>query len=55
MDDKGNNMSWLACFEVVSQTNNRVDKEKKLFFQKQVEEEDGNVVDAETGIVPKLN
>ena len=26
--------NWLACFEVVSQTNNKIQREEKFFFQK---------------------
>ena len=32
--DPMKNNNWLACFEVVSQTNNRIEKEEKFFFQK---------------------
>lgn len=28
------NNNWLACFEMVSQTNNRVDKEQKFYYTK---------------------
>ena len=37
-DRNSKHQNWLACFEMVSQTNNKVEKEQKFFFQKADEE-----------------
>lgn len=38
MEEKGKTVAaagnWLACFEMVSQTNNKVEKEQKFYFTK---------------------
>mgnify|MGYP000877755943 CR=1 FL=1 len=44
------NNNWLACFEVVSQTNNKVERDEKFFFQKKEEEPQTKQVDGSSNI-----